>query len=360
MPRFSVSPGQQFTTPEANALLRMQREWQSSKRRGVGDKILHQEDSQTIAWCYNATGSNLLHGQIVGIDFDTNPIDPAYDGWHEVMLVRGETPTTATHSGSFGVCLEPIPSGEYGPVVIGGACRCRLSVTSASDTYAEVTNNSVSYLTTSTTGTAKILYKQTGTGEKWGIVRLGHSAASARTVTMWDIPGTKETSVDGTVVSTDSGYLYFSQRTGPADIGVTHDPSEATPSTNGNFEVTSSGLYEISLYWRVEPDAAGTAGTTTSHYVIPTVRMFRKPLAGAFGLIENGEMYNFMSYPGAIDNGGTNTTNSVTLLANLTDGDVLRIQVGVASAPSTWECYITQALISFERLGDQIAAVAIP
>lgn len=182
MPRLSVSPGQQFTTPEANALLRMQREWQGSRRRGVGNPILHQADSQTIAWCYNATGYNLLHGQIVGIDFDTNPIDPAYDGWHEVMLVRGETPTTATHSGSFGVCLEPIPSGEYGPVVIGGACRCRLSVTSASDTYAEVTNNSVSYLTTSTTGTAKILYKQTGTGEKWGIVRLGHGAATTPTI----------------------------------------------------------------------------------------------------------------------------------------------------------------------------------
>ena len=176
MPRFSVSPGQQFTTPEANALLRMQREWQSSKRRGVGDKILHQEDSQTIAWCYNATGSNLLHGQIVGIDFDTNPIDPAYDGWHEVMLVRGETPAIATHhSGAFGVTLEAIPNQAIGKVCVAGACRVRLSITNAADKFAELTEGIVSYLTTGGGGPARVLYKPTGTGLQWGSVRLGNA-----------------------------------------------------------------------------------------------------------------------------------------------------------------------------------------
>ena len=173
--RLNVTKGQQFTKAEANALLRVEREFSRQRKQTSGSKQdLALADSQTFAWTRNATGADLSWGEIVGIDFDTPLISPDYSAFLDALGLRGLMPTSADHhSGGFGVTLDPIPDGEVGRVVVAGACRCKLSVTNAADNYADVTNNSKAYLTTGAGGPARILYKPTGTGALTGIVRLG-------------------------------------------------------------------------------------------------------------------------------------------------------------------------------------------
>jgi hypothetical protein len=120
----------------------------------------------------NNTGSDLARFNIVGLG---GPIitptisEPMFcDG----IALQGVTPETPTHNGLFAVVQTPLASGQVGEATIVGETIVKLDVVEAIHNYADITDDEVGFLTTSFTGTAKILWQDSGS-DPWAIVQLG-------------------------------------------------------------------------------------------------------------------------------------------------------------------------------------------
>jgi hypothetical protein len=91
------------------------------------------------------------------------------------IVLEGDTPVA---SGPFAVLLEPLLDDAIGRAVVAGAVQVQISVGEAGHTHARATT-STSYLQSGVCGTARILWKESGTGTKWAIVLLGQPARAA-------------------------------------------------------------------------------------------------------------------------------------------------------------------------------------
>jgi hypothetical protein len=101
--------------------------------------------------------------------------------------IVGVTPTD-TAGARYVVATQPIKAGEIGMAAIDGVVQVKLDVQSASDNFATVKSGSVEQMKTASSGDASVLWKETGTGVKWGLVRIG--AGSGGGVKIGQITGT--------------------------------------------------------------------------------------------------------------------------------------------------------------------------
>jgi len=101
--------------------------------------------------------------------------------------IVGVTPTD-TAGARYVVATQPIKAGEIGMAAIDGVVQVKLDVQSASDNFATVKSGSVQQMKTASSGDASVLWKETGTGVKWGLVRIG--AGSGGGVKVGKITGT--------------------------------------------------------------------------------------------------------------------------------------------------------------------------
>ena len=76
------------------------------------------------------------------------------------------------HARRFVILQEPIASGAVGRGLVMGCSPVRLDVQSADDELAAVVTATSGTLTTGAEGGARILWKEDGTGELWGIVQI--------------------------------------------------------------------------------------------------------------------------------------------------------------------------------------------
>jgi len=130
----------------------------------------------------NASGADRGRFDVLGIDGPVfTPTDSLETFTNGIALV-GVTPTAA-HAGNFAVLVEPIQAGQIGRACILGACPVKVNVVSASDTFADVEPGVTTRLKSGSSGAAaRILWKESGTGEKWAVVRLGNPAGGALAV----------------------------------------------------------------------------------------------------------------------------------------------------------------------------------
>lgn len=73
------------------------------------------------------------------------------------------------------VALEPIPRYAIGRVAIGGIVTCTVNVTDAGHEYANPTASDRTKMTSGATGQCRILWKESGTGNKLAVVYLYQS-----------------------------------------------------------------------------------------------------------------------------------------------------------------------------------------
>jgi len=122
----------------------------------------------------NATGADLGRFSIVGIDGPViSPTDNLIEFQNRIVL-SGVGP----YPGQFAVLLEPLKAGAIGRACVSGECVCRVNATDSGHQFAEATTDPTR-LESAASGSAAILYKEGGTGEKWTVVRLGNSPGSA-------------------------------------------------------------------------------------------------------------------------------------------------------------------------------------
>ncbi|MFB3893596.1 MAG: hypothetical protein ACE15C_16405 [Phycisphaerae bacterium] len=127
----------------------------------------------------NGSGADRARFDVLGVD---SPLfDPAddLDAFKNQVALVGVTPTEADHFGKVVILLEPVVAGEIGLAVAVGVCPVMLDVTAESDGYADVNDGDCGSLKTGTKGSATILWKVSGTGSQWGVVKLaGHVAGT--------------------------------------------------------------------------------------------------------------------------------------------------------------------------------------
>lgn len=171
-----VRPGEPFRMPaEAyNAFIDMvsgaaDPDASGGKLAGVG------MDTGTVL-ARNGTGAAVDLGGVIGLgDPVYSPTDNLSEFKFRPSLV-GALPLVSTHIGRFGVAAEPIPSGKVGRVVVDGIAVAKVNVTDAAIMRADVKDSDRTQLQSSSAGNAEILWKESGTGTKWAIVRVGVSS----------------------------------------------------------------------------------------------------------------------------------------------------------------------------------------
>ena len=120
----------------------------------------------------NDSGNNVPRFGILGLE--TPIIEPSdnLDSFKQRPQMLGTTPTT-THTGKFCILYEPLAIGAIGWAFVSGAAICQINVTVEAHKNADVKNSDRTQLQSATTGLASILWKESGTGTKWALVRLG-------------------------------------------------------------------------------------------------------------------------------------------------------------------------------------------
>ncbi len=77
--------------------------------------------------------------------------------------------------------MLPIPAAAIGLAHLGGVCQVQVAVTDAGHGWAEVKDSDSTVLGSAASGSARILSRESGTGTKWAVVRLGDQPSGAAT-----------------------------------------------------------------------------------------------------------------------------------------------------------------------------------
>ena len=93
-------------------------------------------------------------------------------------IVKAIAPATGTHDNMFVVLAQPIAAGKMGRAYISGVYLAKVNVTDAGHAYATITDSETGYFTSGASGPVQILWKESGTGQKWAQIRLGGVASS--------------------------------------------------------------------------------------------------------------------------------------------------------------------------------------
>lgn len=180
IPRFS--PGDILSTSHIDGLSQAVKELQSNSINGVSGGAgkagnwLHIPEHDRIR-IQNNTNSACSIYEVLGIDGSYYDPATALSSFKQgEPILKGILPDINVHVGKFAVLLEPLPAGSVGAACICGVCQVQINVVDANDEYADVKDGS-KILQSATTGSARILYKQPGTGTVWAIVRLCNGAS---------------------------------------------------------------------------------------------------------------------------------------------------------------------------------------
>jgi hypothetical protein len=170
-----VTPGQKLriSADTWNTVVDAARDYQ---RRSLRQGAAQTADSRStgIVQVKNASGQDCYQFEVLGLDAGTAVIDPADNEqeFRQRIVLAGVTPAAA-HADAFGILQEPVKSGKIGRAMLVGVTQCWVDIKAEADTHAEPAAGTVASLVSASSGIARILWKQAGTGLKLAIVRLG-------------------------------------------------------------------------------------------------------------------------------------------------------------------------------------------
>lgn len=144
--------------------------------------------------------------------------------------LTGTTPTGDVNK-SIAVLLQSTPIGGIGKAVVSGPVACKVYVDDADKDYqyAQAIDNQSGYLRAADTGPARIVYKQSGEGEKWAYVILDREAEASTMYCAYSLPNT-DTRPEGafTLNYTDT-YVYCDDLDSFARQSIDGPPSVYNP-----------------------------------------------------------------------------------------------------------------------------------
>lgn len=117
----------------------------------------------------NDTGADVGTRAVLGIGGPIFLPSDSLDAFKQGVTFRGVTPE-ASHADRFVVTLGPIPAGQVGRAFVAGVYQVQVNVLDESHTCAHAVEDDVEKLE-SGSGPAQIIWKESGTGTKWALVR---------------------------------------------------------------------------------------------------------------------------------------------------------------------------------------------
>lgn len=128
-----------------------------------------------IVYVRNNSGEYRARFDVLGLD---DPyFDPAVtedlEAFKSRLYFDGVTPVSGAHEGRFGILQHSLPAGATGPAVVAGPVVCTVDVQDAAQQYCEIDDDNPVDLISDWGGSARILWKESGTGQVWAVVLLG-------------------------------------------------------------------------------------------------------------------------------------------------------------------------------------------
>lgn len=121
---------------------------------------------------WNQTGADLPRFGVVGLGEPV--IDPGSneDEFLRTVAFHGVLAEDGDYDLKWGLTIGPIKSGEFGEVIVQGLAYCYLDTADA-ETAGPADDGDVVALTSASCGLARVLWRQSGSGNKLAIVCLG-------------------------------------------------------------------------------------------------------------------------------------------------------------------------------------------
>ena len=147
------------------------------RRHSTGVPRAGESDDEPVL-VQNSSGSDVDRFGVLGIsNVVISPTDNPTGFGNQVAMV-GVTPDADDHEGKFLIAQAPIANGALGLCRASGLTWVKVDVSSEGHGYAEVKDGDLTQLASAASGSAQILYKESGTGTKWAVVRFPFRAAA--------------------------------------------------------------------------------------------------------------------------------------------------------------------------------------
>lgn len=126
---------------------------------------------QTLVRVKNSTGGPVSRGGIVGL---SDPLRAASDDEIRNDLVLTGVEPDVDYWHKFGIAPFALADGAIGEVVVSGVALCTINITDNAHEYARAETGRTDRLTSAESGSAYIVWRESGTGEKMSLVRLSN------------------------------------------------------------------------------------------------------------------------------------------------------------------------------------------
>ena len=178
-----VLAGEQFVAPAAtwNAFIDAAQDFKD-RTADIGRQPVAGFRSSGIITVKNESGGARRQFDVLGLGEPMFPLagNVGKTSFDSLVAFRGVMPTKDMYTGRFAILMEPLAAGAIGRAVAAGVCPVRLTVDDDKAVLCDVKNNDATSLTTNPTGSATILWRESGSsGTVWAIVRIGTPAAEA-------------------------------------------------------------------------------------------------------------------------------------------------------------------------------------
>lgn len=203
----------------------------------------------------NGSGADLARFGILGIDGPLFTPASFLEEFKNRIALSGVALAAPAHLGRFAVALEPITDGAIGRAVVSGLVVCKVTKGADRDyRYAEAVAATPGALRAVDSGSARILWHESGSGEKWAIVDVGSDPVAAPfPITMTQTGGSQGTNAAA------ASWTYT----------VAHGVTAATLGTGVN-PVSAPHLWRRPTLGQVAKATAGLAYTNASGQLVIT------------------------------------------------------------------------------------------
>jgi len=188
-----VSPGDRLSIPAStyNAFIDA-----AQANRGSQADIMSASgrvNTAGLVYIRNDSLANIPRFGVLGIDKPIFAPEEAPNSFFNRIVLSGVFPVEGVHEGRFVILSEPLAAGKIGRGYAAGCCVAKVNVvTESAALYADIADDETEFLSCGPHGTAQILWKEEGTGEKWAIIRFG-VLRSIIPVTMTQVGGSDGT-----------------------------------------------------------------------------------------------------------------------------------------------------------------------
>jgi hypothetical protein len=174
-------------------------------------------------------------------------------------VLTGTEPTVADHRNKFVVAQEPIAVGGFGRAMVFGVTPVVVNVLDADHVRADVKNTDATSLESGITGAAHILWKETGTGDKWALVAIGVPDSPAG---VFPVKVTHDGGTAGSAVATCS-FTYIVKDLAGVELDTALTPAQAR-LPNCEYAEPAADSYGLACY-----SAAGALVLLQAYQEIP-------------------------------------------------------------------------------------------